>query len=376
MGIFNKKGESCFEAENIVKDMEKLFAALKNQTEAASKRKIDKVQFVLLLGGVSVCRKIPGIHKHMGYEELYVCESEEDKANVKAHLQRMYGIENKDDLLAVCNRMYSSDEDYLQFETFWEGKPAFDVKQLNDQGRETFEACKSFAKLFEPLVKHGGFFAWDCNERIGLLRAAHACDILSEEDFWELTVPLSVEAATRYDSWMEFAISCLCGSVYFMFCQCGMKEDGTKQFYEINRQLIVHLLDKDGAWGRNEWFTYETKKFLKGKDDIVELLKNWEGPEGCIATDRIVVDGCKVGYMYREQTENEWDSGWRFMAGDESEEYMNNADNSGIYALNTICNYDKDIMNFLSSPYGNAFFRDDDGEFKWEQLGREEKNKK
>lgn len=47
----------------------------------------------------------------------------------------------------------------------------------------------------------------------------------------------------------------------------------------------------------------KSKNFFKKKEDIVELL-NWEGAEGCIATDRITVDGLPVGYMYREEPLN------------------------------------------------------------------------
>ncbi|MDR2861872.1 MAG: DUF2185 domain-containing protein [Syntrophobacterales bacterium] len=101
---------------------------------------------------------------------------------------------------------------------------------------------------------------------------------------------------------------------------------------------------------------------------IKDLLR-WEGPEGCLATDRITVDGAKVGYMYREEPDEESkmpDSGWRFFAGDESDEYVNNPDNSGIYALNTIANYDPDIIPLLASPYGTAFGRDENGVFQEE----------
>nr|WP_285860150.1 MULTISPECIES: DUF2185 domain-containing protein [Paenibacillus] len=85
--------------------------------------------------------------------------------------------------------------------------------------------------------------------------------------------------------------------------------------------------------------------------------------EGCIASDRITVDGCKVGFMYREEVFNSKypDSGWRFMAGDEDEEYMDNADNHGIYLVNTICNYDPEIIQFLNYPPGTAFIRDKSG---------------
>ena len=86
--------------------------------------------------------------------------------------------------------------------------------------------------------------------------------------------------------------------------------------------------------------------FIKG--DMKEMYK-WDYAEGCFANDRILVDGCKVGYMYREEPEGDFDSGWRFLAGDESDEYMDNTDNAGIYKLNTIANYDPDIIPFLYS---------------------------
>ncbi|MCL2148620.1 MAG: DUF2185 domain-containing protein [Methanomassiliicoccaceae archaeon] len=94
--------------------------------------------------------------------------------------------------------------------------------------------------------------------------------------------------------------------------------------------------------------------------DMKDLF-HWDEAEGCFATDRILVDGCKVGYMYREEPDGDWDSGWRFTAGDESEEYMDTPGNSGIYALNTVANNDPEIIPFLTAPYGSSFIRDDDG---------------
>ena len=94
------------------------------------------------------------------------------------------------------------------------------------------------------------------------------------------------------------------------------------------------------------------------------MLLEWNGPDGCYATDKITVDGCKVGFMYREKPDNKLDSGWRFLAGDESEEYMNDINNMDIFCLNTICNYDPDIIEFLESPVGSVFYRDRDGSFK------------
>ena len=87
------------------------------------------------------------------------------------------------------------------------------------------------------------------------------------------------------------------------------------------------------------------------------------GRGGCIASDRITVDGKRVGFMYREQSEDDVDSGWRIMAGDESQEYMDDPSHLAVYDLNTIANYDAEIISLLDAPVGAAFERSDDGSF-------------
>lgn len=96
------------------------------------------------------------------------------------------------------------------------------------------------------------------------------------------------------------------------------------------------------------------KNYKLKKEDIKKII---EIKSGCIATDRITVDGMKVGYMYRERSINESDSGWRFFAGDEDEMYTSNPDNFSIFDLNTICNYDEDIIPYLNKSVGLKFER-------------------
>lgn len=79
---------------------------------------------------------------------------------------------------------------------------------------------------------------------------------------------------------------------------------------------------------------------------------------GCIATDKITVDGLPVLYMYREERIEDADSGWRFFSGTETQEYVDDAENSGIYKLNTIANYDADIIPYLEYPIGTELERD------------------
>ena len=111
-------------------------------------------------------------------------------------------------------------------------------------------------------------------------------------------------------------------------------------------------------------------------EDMKNLLPGWEGPTGCIATNRITVEGCKVGYCYREKPDGDWDSGWRFTAGDESDTYMDDPNNAGIYSLNTICNDDPDIIPLLNTPAPCAFERDGNGMFQqikdWKPENEEE----
>ncbi|KAF0812273.1 hypothetical protein IGB42_03263 [Andreprevotia sp. IGB-42] len=93
-----------------------------------------------------------------------------------------------------------------------------------------------------------------------------------------------------------------------------------------------------------------------------ELKPLVEGYGDCFATDRILVDGAPVGFMYREEPEDKEDSGWRFLAGDESDEYMDNPKYLGVYKTNTLANYDPTIVALLDSPVGSAFERLPDGD--------------
>ena len=112
--------------------------------------------------------------------------------------------------------------------------------------------------------------------------------------------------------------------------------------------------------------TMKIRNPFKKKKKIELLLTDWEGADGCLATDRIAVDGMPVGYMYREEPADNYqgyDSGWRFFAGDEDDSY-DMVKNSSVYKLNTICNFSPDIIPLLHAPYGTAYLRTKDGELK------------
>jgi hypothetical protein len=93
-----------------------------------------------------------------------------------------------------------------------------------------------------------------------------------------------------------------------------------------------------------------------------------QGRGGCIASDRITVDGKAVGFMYRESPRDDIDSGWHFFSGDETQEYADEAENFAIYDVNTIANYDPSIIPHLDAPMGSAFGRGEDGRLVAEEM--------
>ena len=129
-----------------------------------------------------------------------------------------------------------------------------------------------------------------------------------------------------------------------------------EEIQEMARDVEALRKELYEAAGRN-------RDYYVKAEDMKNLLPDWEEASGCIATNRITVEGCKVGYCYREKPDGDWDSGWRFTAGDESDEYMDDPNNAGIYGLNSICNDDPDIIPLLNTPAPCAFERDENGVF-------------
>ena|SRR5215469_10668007 len=101
--------------------------------------------------------------------------------------------------------------------------------------------------------------------------------------------------------------------------------------------------------------TNSHKKFRLQADEIKPIAT---GFGACLATDMITVSGMKVGFMERLKPRNEYDSGWNFLAGVENQEYLDNPANLEQYDVNTIANYDPEVIPFLEAPVGSTFQRD------------------
>lgn len=83
----------------------------------------------------------------------------------------------------------------------------------------------------------------------------------------------------------------------------------------------------------------------------------------CCVSNRVLYDGEKVGYLYREAPDNDTDSGWRFMVGDETEDYLNDTANLSHVSIGTVLREDNSFIYLLDHEADIAFVRNGAGEF-------------
>ncbi len=81
-----------------------------------------------------------------------------------------------------------------------------------------------------------------------------------------------------------------------------------------------------------------------------------------LAPRQLVDQGRRVRFCYREEPDDETDSGWRFFSGEETQEMMEDPDQIGLYDITTIARIDPDVIPLLAWRAGFAFVRQDPAE--------------
>lgn len=91
------------------------------------------------------------------------------------------------------------------------------------------------------------------------------------------------------------------------------------------------------------------KKFIIPPEDIRPLAV---GYGECVIPDTVLVSGMPIVRICRVMPERLKDSGWRFLAGIETAEYMSDRCRCGVYDVNVAANYCPEIIEFLDAiPY-------------------------
>lgn len=125
---------------------------------------------------------------------------------------------------------------------------------------------------------------------------------------------------------------------------------------------FVGRLNNHPSWIKDlkldDQITFDASNIINTEhDDDDNLVERYI--KRCYVTNRILKDGVRVGYLYREAPDNERDSGWRFTANDESDEYMGNSKNLAFVSVGAVLSKDDSFIHLLDAPEGSSFVFDE-----------------
>ena len=81
----------------------------------------------------------------------------------------------------------------------------------------------------------------------------------------------------------------------------------------------------------------------------------------CIVSNRIVREGEPIGMAYKEKPDFDEDSGWRILAGAESQKYLDQEENLEIWTLEELLAKEKLFMDYLEMPVGTELVSSPEG---------------
>lgn len=136
--------------------------------------------------------------------------------------------------------------------------------------------------------------------------------------------------------------------------------------------MLRNEADDKGIWDENiekidtdsDTDAYKIEEFLANAqyyEDMIER-KLLLGKMACVSK-KIMDEGWKIGYMYREEASDESDSGWIFMAGDEDDEYVEDYHNIQLMSIHSVMQYDGTIWKYINNPVGTRLIRISSDEF-------------
>ncbi len=145
------------------------------------------------------------------------------------------------------------------------------------------------------------------------------------------------------------------------------------QIKEIKNDVFTGHLDNSPFYIHDLYagdvIKFEHKHIIDHDLDITEPNLVDKYINRCFVTSKVLYENHKVHYLYREEPiekdpERDYeDTGWRIMAGDESEEYMDNADNIHLVSLGAVLKRDDSFVDVLDAPIGSAFEKKENGKF-------------
>lgn len=237
--------------EIIEKDLAKMRAMvakmqedLSTRCEKPNKRVLTDEQFQLRLGFFPAIRKIPGFEHPAGLDNYLMQYNDEDKAKCLQWFERFYGITNEDTFYDFIQNGFVNNVSRMANDVFAFilGKPNFDVSQLNDSGRLSFESCVEFMRSFGDFMPKAGTLAWDIGEKIGFARHAYYAGLIGNFDYCKGLLTMADAARESFSSWNEYMRSLLCGAAFYMF---NVDSFCVTSAMEFMKNMFLFLMNSD-----------------------------------------------------------------------------------------------------------------------------------
>lgn len=216
--------EECVnkELDRLARLSEKMYNDIKkvcSEKPESEKANISEEEFTMYLGYLSGIRKLPGTEHGMGFKNYFTKYEGEQKEGALKMLS-LFGITDRagtinfyqNDLGCNLNGMYREIPPFLEgnSETF---------DQLNEKGKDAFLNAAKFFKPFNKYLPDAVILAWDLSEKVGILRLAYSCDIITNSDYCAAMLYISDEARKNFSSFEEYMLSLAfgCGVWEFHF---------------------------------------------------------------------------------------------------------------------------------------------------------------
>lgn len=175
----------------------------------------------------------------------FTLEETTEVEKIKEHLKQIGNITDKTSTLQYLGNMlnFGAGKKYFDICNFWNGTPSKEVANLEGTPKEVFDDFKSFAEPFKEVVNENGLWAWDVGEAISIVREAAFCGYLDETLSWQIIGDFSNLALQHYTNWIDYAISYIAGSCFFIYTETRDLESAQKMFWITYN--IVGLLFTD-----------------------------------------------------------------------------------------------------------------------------------
>lgn len=188
-----------------------------NQISEEEKENIEHKDFIMRLSFIPSVRQIPNSSQSLQLEDLFFKYDDEQKEIVKKWLRENYGVKNSATLSEALKTQFHIGKRFDDIIAYTLGKPNFNINELSEKGFQAWNAGTMFAEKIIRYSSEGGLMAWDISEKIGLIRHAYACDLISKNVFIDNLDEQFAEAEKRYSSWEEYLKAVVFGAGFFMF---------------------------------------------------------------------------------------------------------------------------------------------------------------